>query len=124
MYGLCVHFCLLSSLLQQVDVLADLLDSATEYVTLCSMFLAKLSSQLVPVEGDCEALHEVGGDLRPAHHLEPLLVVGGAGGVLHAVPHLLCNTRDHGDTSTALVVQDQGTRNKGHTITQTYSWTE
>ena len=78
------------------------------------MFLAKLGSQLVPVEGDGEALHEVGGDLRPAHHLEPLLVVGGAGGVLHAVPHLLCNTRDHGDTSTALVVQDQGTRNKVH----------
>ena len=33
----CVHFCLLSSLLQQVDVLADLLDSATEDVTLCSL---------------------------------------------------------------------------------------
>ena len=83
------------------------------------MFLAKLSSQLVPVEGDGEALHEVGGDLRPAHHLEPLLVVGGAGGVLHAVPHLLCNTRDHGDTSTALVVQDaeQETR-----FTKTDNW--
>ena len=68
-------------------MLADLLDSATEDVT-----LVPCSAQLVPVEGDGEALHEVGGDLRPAHHLEPLPVVGGAGGVLHAVPHLLCNT--------------------------------